>query len=120
MDRRSPWPRTRPGRTPGEHPGYRSSCGGHALCPAIGSCVASPRVYPYYQSIIRGERMRDMSATREITKQGRDGTSVRLLPLSKDPFQPPTDPDMLPSERREMSPDPPPGRLLYVVPAACT
>jgi hypothetical protein len=42
-----------------------------------------------------------MSATREITKQGRDGTSVRLLPLSKDPFQPPTDRDMLPSERRE-------------------
>jgi hypothetical protein len=26
---------------------------------------------------------------------------VRLLPLSKDPFQPPTDRDMLPSERRE-------------------
>jgi nitroimidazol reductase NimA-like FMN-containing flavoprotein (pyridoxamine 5'-phosphate oxidase superfamily) len=42
-----------------------------------------------------------MSATREITKQGRDGASVRLLPLSKDPFQAPTDRDMLPSERRE-------------------
>ena len=42
-----------------------------------------------------------MSATREITKQGLDGTFVRLLPLSKDPFQPPTDRDMLPSERRK-------------------
>jgi pyridoxamine 5'-phosphate oxidase-like protein len=42
-----------------------------------------------------------MSATREITKQGRDGTSVPLLPLSKEPFQAPTDRDMLPSERRE-------------------
>jgi hypothetical protein len=42
-----------------------------------------------------------MSATREITKQGGDGTSVRLLPLSKEPFQAPTDRDMLPSERRE-------------------
>jgi Pyridoxamine 5'-phosphate oxidase len=41
-----------------------------------------------------------MSATREITKQGRDDTPVRLLPLSKDPFQAPTDRDMLPSERR--------------------
>src|ERR1700758_5569242 len=28
-------------------------------------------------------------------------TSARLLPLSKDPFQAPTDRDMLPSERRE-------------------
>src|ERR1700726_4106571 len=42
-----------------------------------------------------------MSATREITKQVRDRASTRLLPLSKDPFQPPTDRDMLPSERRE-------------------
>jgi PPOX class probable F420-dependent enzyme len=42
-----------------------------------------------------------MSAAREITKQGQDGTSVRLLPLSKVPFQPQTDRDMLPSERRE-------------------
>ena len=42
-----------------------------------------------------------MSATREATNQDRDGTSVRLLPLSKDPFQAPTDRDMLPSERRE-------------------
>jgi pyridoxamine 5'-phosphate oxidase-like protein len=42
-----------------------------------------------------------MSDTRETTKQGRDGTSVRLLPLSKEPFQAPTDRDMLPSERRE-------------------
>jgi Pyridoxamine 5'-phosphate oxidase len=41
-----------------------------------------------------------MSATREITKQGRAETSVRLLPLSKDPFHAPTDRDMLPSERR--------------------
>jgi hypothetical protein len=42
-----------------------------------------------------------MSATREITNQGLDGVFVRLLPLSKDPFLPPTDRDMLPSERRE-------------------
>jgi hypothetical protein len=42
-----------------------------------------------------------MSTTREITKQHRDGTSVRLLPLSGDPFQAPTDRDMQPSERRE-------------------
>jgi hypothetical protein len=39
-------------------------------------------------------------ATHEITNQGLDGALVRLLPLSKDPFQPPTDRDMLPSERR--------------------
>ena len=31
-----------------------------------------------------------MSATREITKRGPDGTFVRRLPLSKVPFQPPT------------------------------
>jgi len=30
----------------------------------------------------------------------RDRSSVSLLPLSKDPFQAPTDRDMLPSERR--------------------
>lgn len=42
-----------------------------------------------------------MSVTREITGQGLDRTSVPLLPLSKDPFQPPPDRDMLPSERRE-------------------
>jgi nitroimidazol reductase NimA-like FMN-containing flavoprotein (pyridoxamine 5'-phosphate oxidase superfamily) len=42
-----------------------------------------------------------MSATPEITEEGRDGTAVRLLPLSKDPFQSPTDRDMLPAERRE-------------------
>src|SRR6478752_48099 len=42
-----------------------------------------------------------MRASREATIQDRDGTSVRLLPLSKDPFQAPTERDMLPSERRE-------------------
>ena len=42
-----------------------------------------------------------MSAIPGITEQGRAGTSVRLLPLSKNPFQAPTDRDMLPSERRE-------------------
>jgi hypothetical protein len=35
-----------------------------------------------------------------VINQGRDPTSVRLLPLSKDPFQAPTERDMLPSERR--------------------
>jgi hypothetical protein len=42
-----------------------------------------------------------MSATREIMNQGRDGSSVRLLSLSKNPLQAPTDRDMLPSERRD-------------------
>src|SRR5882757_4830111 len=42
----------------------------------------------------------DMSADSEVTKQGRDGASVRLLPMSKEPFLAPTDRDMLPSERR--------------------
>ena len=42
-----------------------------------------------------------MSATGEITKHGLDRERVGLLPLSKDPFQAPTDRDMLPSERRE-------------------
>lgn len=41
-----------------------------------------------------------MSTTNETTSQDRDRASVRLLPLSKDPFQAPTDRDMLPSERR--------------------
>lgn len=41
-----------------------------------------------------------MSADSEVTDQRRDGTSVGLLPMSKDPFQAPTDRDMLPSERR--------------------
>jgi hypothetical protein len=36
----------------------------------------------------------------EVTNQERDDASVHLLPLSKDPFQAPTDRDMLPSERR--------------------
>jgi hypothetical protein len=41
-----------------------------------------------------------MSVTRE-TKKGQDRASVHLLPLSKNPFEAPTDRDMLPSERRE-------------------
>src|SRR5713226_10481498 len=41
-----------------------------------------------------------MSATGEVTNQDSDGASVRLAPMSKDPFQAPTDRDMLPSERR--------------------
>ena len=41
-----------------------------------------------------------MRTTNEATSQHRDDASVRLLPLSKDPFQAPTDRDMLPSERR--------------------
>ena len=35
-----------------------------------------------------------------VTNQDRDQASVRLLPLSKEPYQAPTDRDMLPSERR--------------------
>ena len=42
-----------------------------------------------------------MSITPETTDQEHDRASVHLLPLSKNPFQPPTDRDMLPSERRE-------------------
>jgi hypothetical protein len=36
----------------------------------------------------------------ETTDRSNDRSSVRLLPLSKDPFPAPTDRDMLPSERR--------------------
>jgi hypothetical protein len=42
-----------------------------------------------------------MSITPDTTNQDQEGTSVHLLSLSKDPFQAPTDRDMLPSERRE-------------------
>ena len=41
-----------------------------------------------------------MSATREH-HEATDRAPCGLLPLSKDPFQAPTDRDMLPSERRE-------------------
>jgi len=41
-----------------------------------------------------------VSTTDETTSRDRDRASLRLLPLSKDPFQAPTDRDMLPSERR--------------------
>ena len=41
-----------------------------------------------------------MRTTDEATDHDRDVASVRLLPHSKDPFQAPTDRDMLPSERR--------------------
>src|ERR1700741_5148980 len=41
-----------------------------------------------------------MRTAPETTKQDQDRASVPLLPLSKAPFQAPTDRDMLPSERR--------------------
>src|ERR1700731_2742455 len=41
-----------------------------------------------------------MSTAPETTHHDRVGTSARLLPLSKVPFQAPTDRDMSPSERR--------------------
>jgi len=41
-----------------------------------------------------------VSASHQRTSQDRDRASLCLLPLSKDPFQAPTDRDMLPSERR--------------------
>jgi Pyridoxamine 5'-phosphate oxidase len=41
-----------------------------------------------------------MSAVSGTTNQDGDGASVRLLSMSKDPFEAPTDRDMLPSERR--------------------
>src|SRR6201998_505054 len=40
-----------------------------------------------------------MSTAPPATNQDQDRALVRLLPLSKDPFQAPTDRDMLPSER---------------------
>jgi Pyridoxamine 5'-phosphate oxidase len=42
-----------------------------------------------------------MLAARGVNDHDQDGASVRLAPLSKDPFQAPTDRDMLPSERRQ-------------------
>src|ERR1700752_4698608 len=42
-----------------------------------------------------------MSTAPPATNQDQDRALVRLLPLSKDPFQAPTDRGMLPSERRE-------------------
>jgi nitroimidazol reductase NimA-like FMN-containing flavoprotein (pyridoxamine 5'-phosphate oxidase superfamily) len=42
-----------------------------------------------------------VSVSHEATIQDRDRASTRLLPLSANPFQAPTDRDMLPSERRE-------------------
>jgi hypothetical protein len=41
-----------------------------------------------------------VSTARQAREKGRDDAATRLLPLSKDPFQAPTDRDMLPSERR--------------------
>ena len=41
-----------------------------------------------------------MNDVHEVTNRDRDGTALRLLPMSKDPFQAPTDRDMIPSERR--------------------
>jgi Pyridoxamine 5'-phosphate oxidase len=41
-----------------------------------------------------------MSPTYGVASKGQAGAAARLLPLSKDPYQPPTDRDMLPSERR--------------------
>ena len=41
-----------------------------------------------------------MGASGAVPNQDRDGASVALLPMSKDPFPAPTDRDMLPSERR--------------------
>jgi hypothetical protein len=42
-----------------------------------------------------------MSTTGEVVSEEGGGAAVHLLPLSRDPFQAPTDRDMLPSERRE-------------------
>lgn len=42
-----------------------------------------------------------MSVGRDVASSERDPSSVRLAPHSKDPFQAPTDRDMLPSERRQ-------------------
>jgi Pyridoxamine 5'-phosphate oxidase len=41
-----------------------------------------------------------VGSANEVTSRHRDPASARLLPLSNDPFQAPTDRDMLPSERR--------------------
>lgn len=45
-------------------------------------------------------RSRNSGAFTQTTNRDQNCASVRLLPLSKDPFQAPTDRDMLPSERR--------------------
>jgi hypothetical protein len=42
-----------------------------------------------------------LSASRPATNHSRDRASVRLLPMSTNPFRAPTERDMLPSERRE-------------------
>jgi len=44
-----------------------------------------------------------MSADSDVTNQGQGGASMGLLPMSKKPFQAPTDRDMLPSERRSFA-----------------
>ena len=41
-----------------------------------------------------------MSTAGQVTNQDAERAPVRLLPLSKEPYQAPTDRDMLPSERR--------------------
>jgi hypothetical protein len=41
-----------------------------------------------------------VSPANGVTSQDQNEAAVRLLPLSKDPYQAPTDRDMLPSERR--------------------
>jgi hypothetical protein len=41
-----------------------------------------------------------MSDVDDAPRQARPDAAVRLLPMSRDPFQAPTDRDMLPSERR--------------------
>jgi Pyridoxamine 5'-phosphate oxidase len=41
-----------------------------------------------------------MSTAGQVTNQDAERAPARLLPLSKEPYQAPTDRDMLPSERR--------------------
>jgi hypothetical protein len=41
-----------------------------------------------------------MTGANGVTSQDQDGAAVRLLPLTKEPYEAPTDRDMLPSERR--------------------
>jgi hypothetical protein len=49
---------------------------------------------------IRNREVRGLTTRDDLTGRDRGGAAVALCPLSKNPFQAPTDRDMLPSERR--------------------
>ena len=99
MRRRSPWPRTRPGPTPAGPPGCRPCSYGSGPCCSLRLALHRPGSVPLL-SLDNKDGDAGMGTARGVTNQRRDPASVRLVPLSKDPFQAPTDRDMAPSERR--------------------